>query len=72
LTERDVAKALKISSAEAKQATSAMQLQGYAEPIAQTHQWRTTDQGLTVSGAKPSRFTREAVEQALSGLRDRI
>jgi hypothetical protein len=71
-TERNLAKALKVSSAEAKQAIAAMQLQGYAEPIARTQKWRTTEQGVTVSGAKAARFTREAVEQALSALRDRI
>src|SRR5689334_454315 len=71
-TEGDVSKVLNVSSAEAKQAVSAMQLQGYAEPIARTHKWRTTEEGLTVSGAKTARFTREAVEQALTALRDRI
>jgi hypothetical protein len=49
-TERDISKVLNISSAEAKQAISAMQLQGYAEPIARTQKWRTTDAGLSVSG----------------------
>ena len=49
-----------------------MQLQGYAEPIARTQKWRTTEAGLTISGAKTARLTREAVEQALSALRDRI
>jgi hypothetical protein len=49
-----------------------MKLQSYAEPIARTQKWRTTEQGLTVSGAKAARFTREAVEQAFSALRDRI
>jgi DNA-binding IclR family transcriptional regulator len=71
-TERDVSKTLNISSAEAKQAVSAMQLQGYAEPIARTKSWRTTEAGLTVSGAKTARLTRKAVEEALSTLRDRI
>jgi predicted transcriptional regulator len=71
-TERDLAKALNISSAEAKEAIAAMQLQGYAEPIGRTQKWRTTEEGLTVSGAKTARFTREAVEQAISALRDRI
>jgi predicted ArsR family transcriptional regulator len=71
-TERDLSKALKISSVEAKQAVSAMQLQGYAEPVGRSQKWRTTEQGLTVSAAKAARFTLEAVEQALSALRDRI
>jgi hypothetical protein len=71
-TERDLSKALNISSTEAKQAVAAMQLQGYAEPIGRTKKWRTTEEGVTVSGAKTARFTREAVEQALSALHDRI
>jgi hypothetical protein len=71
-TERDVSKALNISAAEAKQVAAAMQLQGYAEPIARTKSWRTTEAGLTVSGAKSARLTRKAVEDALSALRDRI
>jgi hypothetical protein len=49
-----------------------MQVQGYAEPIARTQKWRTTEAGLTVSGAKTASLTRDAVEQALSALRDRI
>jgi hypothetical protein len=44
-----------------------MQLQDYAEPIARSQNWRTTQDGLTVSGAKTARFTREAVEQPLIG-----
>jgi hypothetical protein len=71
-TERHLSKALKVSSAEAKQAVAAMQVQGYAEPIARTQKWRTTEQGLTVSGAKTARFTGEAVEQALPALQDCI
>jgi DNA-binding IclR family transcriptional regulator len=71
-TERDLAKALNLSSAEAKQAIAAINWQGYAEPIARSQKWRTTEQGLTVSGAKAARLTLEAVEQALSALRDRI
>jgi hypothetical protein len=49
-----------------------MQLQGYVEPIARTQKWRTTEAGLAVSGSKTARLTPEAVEQALSALRDRI
>jgi DNA-binding IclR family transcriptional regulator len=51
-TERDLSKALTISSAEAKQAIAAMQLQGYVEPIGRTQKWTTTEEGVTVSGAE--------------------
>jgi hypothetical protein len=71
-TERELSKTLNLSSADAKQAITVMQMQGYIEPIARTHKWTTTEQGRTVSGAKTPRLTREAVEQALSALRDRI
>jgi hypothetical protein len=71
-TERDLSKALNVSSAEAKQAIAVMQLQGYAEPLARSQKWRTTDEGQTVSGSKPARLTRQAVEQALSDLADRL
>jgi hypothetical protein len=49
-----------------------VQVQGYAEPIARTQKWRTSEAGLTVSGAKTAPLTRKAVDQALSALRDRI
>jgi hypothetical protein len=71
-TERGLAKALNLSFAEAKEAVSAMQLQGYIEPISRAQKWRTTDQGRTVSGAKSPRFTRDAIEQALAALSERI
>jgi DNA-binding IclR family transcriptional regulator len=71
-TEREISKTLNISSAEAKQAVRAMQLQGYVEPIARTKSWRTTEAGLAVSAAKTARLTHKAVEQALSALRGRI
>jgi hypothetical protein len=54
-TERDVSKTVNISSVEAKQAITAMQMQGYAQPIARNKVWRTTEAGLTVSAAKAAR-----------------
>jgi hypothetical protein len=71
-TERDISKALNVSSPEAKQTVAALQLQGYVEPVGRSQKWRTTEEGRTVSGAKTARFTRQAVEQAFSALRDRI
>ncbi|MGI9073695.1 MAG: hypothetical protein ACR2JB_20820, partial [Bryobacteraceae bacterium] len=65
-------KELNLSSADAKQAVAAMQLQGYVEPLGKSQKWRTTEQGQTVSGAKTPRFKREAVEKALSALSERI
>lgn len=71
-TEKDLAKALKIGLAEAKEAVAVLKLQGYIEPAGPTGKWGVTEQGDLVSGAKSPRFTRESVEQALATLRDRI
>jgi hypothetical protein len=71
-TEKDLATALKISLLQAKEATAALQLQGYIEPVGNTGKWRVSEQGDLVSGAKPPRYTRKSVEDALAGLRDRI
>jgi hypothetical protein len=71
-TDRDLAKSLNISMPEAKQVLAVMELQGYVEPAGTSKKWRTTEQGDLVSGAKSPRFTREAVEQGLSALSDRI
>lgn len=71
-TEKDLAKALKTSLPQAKEAIAVLQLQGYIEPAGRTEKWRVTEQGDLVSGAKPPRFTRQGVENALAGPRDRI
>jgi hypothetical protein len=71
-TEKDLAKALKIGLAYAKDAAAVLQLQGYIEPAGRTGKWRITEQGDLVSGAKAPRLTRQSVEQALDALRDRI
>lgn len=78
-TSRDLAKTLNIDRREAQQALVFLQAQGYVQPARGggpaprgDQQWMTTPAGETVSGAKPTRFTRESVEQALAGLKDRI
>jgi hypothetical protein len=71
-TEEHFAKVLKIDLSEAKEALAVLQLQGYIEPVGTTGKWRITEQGDLVSGAKPPRFTRQSVEDALAGLRNRI
>jgi len=75
---RDLVDALKINRREAQQALAFLQAQGYVQPAHQkgpargADQWITTPAGETVSGAKPPRFTRESVDQALAALKDRI
>ncbi len=71
-SEKDLAKALKIGLAEAKQAVEVLQLQGYIEPAGRTAKWRVTEEGDLVSGSKSPRFTRQGVEEALTALHERI
>ncbi len=75
---RDLADTLKISHREAQHALAFLQAQGYVQNAHQkgsargADQWITTPAGETVSAAKPPRFSRESVEQALSALKERI
>jgi hypothetical protein len=81
---RDLADTLKITRAEAQQALALLQAQGYVQPARRCEpahqkgvarsagQWMTTPAGETVSGAKPPRFARESMEQALAALKDRV
>ena len=75
---RDLAASLNIDGREAQQVLALLQAQGYVQPAGKkensrnSDQWLTTPAGETVAGAKPPRFTRESVEQALAALRERI
>jgi hypothetical protein len=73
---RDLAETLNIQRREAEQVLALLQAQGYAQPASSRagskDQWLTTPAGEAVSGAKPPRFTRERVEQALAALETRI
>jgi len=75
-TSRDLSVSLNINPREADQALAFLHAQGYAQPASASggakNQWLTTPAGETVSGAKPPRFTRERVEQALADLQSRI
>jgi hypothetical protein len=83
-TARDLADTLKIDRPEAERILAFLQAQGYVQPARYVEQadkrdsarsadqWITTPAGETVSGAKPPRFARESVEQALTALKDRI
>jgi hypothetical protein len=69
---KDLAEALKISRREADQVTQFLEAQGYAQRARASGEWMTTPAGESVSGAKPPRFARQSVEQALDALRERI
>jgi len=73
---QDLAEALNIQRREAEQVLALLEAQGYAQPATDQagakDQWLTTPAGETIAGAKPPRFTRERVEQALAALEVRI
>jgi hypothetical protein len=71
-TDKELANTLRVSLPQAKEAIAVLQLQGYIQPAGNTGKWRGTEQGAIVSGAKPPRFTRQNVENALAAIRDRI
>jgi hypothetical protein len=71
-TIKDLQKSLLITSAEARQVTAVLELQGYIKRAGGPDDWLTTIHGETVSGSKAPRFNRERVEQALSSLQERI
>jgi hypothetical protein len=62
---RDLADTLKISRHEAEQVFALLTAQGYVQSASGTDERMTTPAGELVSGAKPPRFTRESVEQAV-------
>ena len=69
---RELADTLKINRRESEQVVALLAAQGYVQRAGGTDEWMTTPAGETVSGAKPPRFTRESVEQAVESLRERI
>jgi hypothetical protein len=70
-TVRDMAKSLRVKSADAERVIAVLELQGYAKR-AGADDWMTTLSGEEVSGSKLPRYTREGTEEALSSLAKRI
>ena len=68
---RDLTGTLKISRHDAEKVVALLAAQGYVQRE-DNGEWMTTPSGESVSGAKPPRFTRESVEQAVQSLRERI
>jgi DNA-binding transcriptional regulator YhcF (GntR family) len=69
---RDLADSLKISHRDAQQVIPFLEAQGYVQRAKEKDEWMTTPAGESVSGAKPPRFTRDSVEQAIDALQERI
>jgi len=69
---RDLADTLKISRRDAVQIIALLAAQGYVQRANGADEWMTTPAGESVSGAKPPRFTRQSVEQAVESLKERI
>jgi len=69
---KDASDVLKIPKREAEQVLRLLEAQGYAQRTHQPGEWMTTPAGESVSGAKPPRFTRDSVEQAIDALQERI
>jgi DNA-binding transcriptional MocR family regulator len=67
---RDLADTLKISHRDSEQVVALLAAQGYVQ--AAKDGWITTPAGESVSGAKPARFTRESIEEAVESLQERI
>jgi DNA-binding transcriptional regulator YhcF (GntR family) len=69
---RDLATSLKISSAAAKQALAALEMQGYVKRAGANGEWLTTPEGEIVSGSKFPRYSRESVEQSLTSFAEHL
>ena len=69
-TKQEFAETLKIRLAEAAKILPVIQMQGYIHPY--HDDWVTTTAGEDVSGARAPRFSPEAVEEAVTKLRERI
>jgi hypothetical protein len=68
---RDLTGTLKINRCEAEQVIALFAAQAYVQRASGADEWMTTPAGESVSGAKPPRFTRESVEQAVESLKER-
>jgi hypothetical protein len=63
---------LKVKAGDAQQITATLEMLGYAEPVpGKRGVWRNTQAGNTVSRAKPPRFNRDRILDALDQLRSR-
>jgi hypothetical protein len=72
-TAQDLGSILNITRRQdAQQVIDVLEAQGYAKRAGTSGEWMATPAGESVSGAKPPRFSRESVLEALSSLKERI
>jgi hypothetical protein len=71
-TAKDLSKTLGIAAAEASRVLAIMEMQGYIKAAPAAAAWFTTPDGQAVSGSKLPHYTRERVDKALQGLKDRL
>ncbi|HEY6466646.1 MAG TPA: hypothetical protein VIY69_11685 [Candidatus Acidoferrales bacterium] len=70
-TARDLSETLGVTLAQANDALPVLEMQGYVRPSGKD-EWLTTIEGETVSGSVVPRYKKEAVDEALASLQDRI
>lgn len=70
-TARDLAETLGVTLAQATNALPVLEMQGYVRRSGKD-EWLTTIEGETVSGSVSPRYRKEAVDEALAALQDRI
>lgn len=70
-TARDLAETLGVTLAQANDALPVLEMQGYIRSSGKD-EWLTTIEGETVSGSVAPRYQKEAVDDALVALQDRI
>ncbi|HEY8716370.1 MAG TPA: hypothetical protein VIM00_13390 [Candidatus Acidoferrum sp.] len=71
-TTKDLSKTLGIAVAEATRVLAIMEMQGYIKAAPDGRGWFTTPAGQAVSGSKLPHYTRERVDKALQGLKERL
>jgi hypothetical protein len=65
---RDLTDTLKIGRRDAEEVIAFLAAQGYVKSANKRDEWMTTSAGESVSQAKPPRFARDSVEQAVESL----
>jgi hypothetical protein len=68
---RDLAETLRVTVAQANDALPVLEMQGYIRRSGKD-EWLTTIEGETVSGSVTPRYKKEAIDEALAALQERV